>query len=41
MFPNQGQPDGDIYTTGLRVVVPNDEFAGEGQTCSTPKSSNS
>jgi ribose transport system substrate-binding protein len=22
MFPNQGQPDGDIYTTGLRVVVP-------------------
>jgi ribose transport system substrate-binding protein len=25
MFPNQGQPDGDIYTTGLRVVVPNAE----------------
>jgi ribose transport system substrate-binding protein len=23
MFPNQGKPDGDIYTTGLRVVVPN------------------
>jgi ribose transport system substrate-binding protein len=23
MFPNQDQPDGDIYTTGLRVVVPN------------------
>jgi ribose transport system substrate-binding protein len=22
MFPNQGEPDGDIYTTGLRVVVP-------------------
>jgi ribose transport system substrate-binding protein len=22
MFPKQGQPDGDIYTTGLRVVVP-------------------
>jgi ribose transport system substrate-binding protein len=22
MFPNQGQPEGDIYTTGLRVVVP-------------------
>lgn len=22
MFPNQGQKDGDIYTTGLRVVVP-------------------
>lgn len=22
MFPNQGQPDGDVYTTGLRVVVP-------------------
>jgi ribose transport system substrate-binding protein len=25
MFPNQGQPDGDIYTTGLRVVVPSAE----------------
>ena len=25
MFPNPGQPDGDIYTTGLRVVVPNAE----------------
>ena len=23
MFPHQGQADGDIYTTGLRVVVPN------------------
>lgn len=23
MFPNQGKDDGDIYTTGLRVVVPN------------------
>jgi len=22
MFPNKGQKDGDIYTTGLRVVVP-------------------
>ena len=22
MFPKQGEPDGDIYTTGLRVVVP-------------------
>ncbi|MBC7856349.1 MAG: substrate-binding domain-containing protein [Pirellulaceae bacterium] len=22
MFPNEGQKDGDIYTTGLRVVVP-------------------
>lgn len=22
MFPNAGKPDGDIYTTGLRVVVP-------------------
>ncbi|MFM7208015.1 MAG: substrate-binding domain-containing protein [Planctomycetaceae bacterium] len=22
MFPRSGQPDGDIYTTGLRVVVP-------------------
>ncbi|MCI0358606.1 MAG: substrate-binding domain-containing protein, partial [Planctomycetaceae bacterium] len=21
MYPNQGQPDGDVYTTGLRVVV--------------------
>jgi len=25
MFPNQGQPEGDIYTTGLRVVVPDDK----------------
>lgn len=25
MFPNAGQPDGDIYTTGLRVVVPDDD----------------
>lgn len=23
MFPNRGSPEGDIYTTGLRVVVPN------------------
>jgi ribose transport system substrate-binding protein len=22
MFPKSGEPDGDIYTTGLRVVVP-------------------
>ncbi|WP_425619335.1 substrate-binding domain-containing protein [Anatilimnocola sp. NA78] len=22
MFPNAGQPDGDIYTTGLKLVVP-------------------
>ena len=22
MFPNAGQPDGDIYTTGLRLIVP-------------------
>jgi ribose transport system substrate-binding protein len=25
MFPNQGSADGDIYTTGLRVVVPDDK----------------
>jgi ribose transport system substrate-binding protein len=25
MFPNKEKPDGDIYTTGLRVVVPNAE----------------
>ncbi len=25
MFPKEGQPDGDIYTTGLRVVVPDDK----------------
>lgn len=25
MFPKFGQPDGDIYTTGLRVVVPSAE----------------
>jgi ribose transport system substrate-binding protein len=25
MFPNQGKEDGDIYTTGLRVVVPSAE----------------
>ncbi len=25
MFPTADQPEGDIYTTGLRVVVPNDE----------------
>jgi ribose transport system substrate-binding protein len=24
MFPNAGKPDGDIFTTGLRVVVPSD-----------------
>ena len=24
MFPNAGQPDGDIYTTGLRLIVPDD-----------------
>ncbi|MFM7242552.1 MAG: substrate-binding domain-containing protein [Planctomycetaceae bacterium] len=24
MYPRSGQPDGDIYTTGLRVVVPDD-----------------
>jgi ribose transport system substrate-binding protein len=22
MFPNQGSPDGDLYDTGLKVVVP-------------------
>lgn len=25
MFPKFGQPDGDIFTTGLRIVVPNAE----------------
>jgi ribose transport system substrate-binding protein len=25
MFPNKDQPDGDIYTTGLRVVVPDEK----------------
>ena len=25
MYPNQGQPDGDVFTTGLRVVVPADD----------------
>ena len=25
MFPRLGEPDGDIYTTGLRVVVPDDK----------------
>ena len=25
MFPNKGQKDGDIYTTGLRVVVPEED----------------
>jgi ribose transport system substrate-binding protein len=25
MFPRQGEPEGDIYTTGLRVVVPDDK----------------
>jgi ribose transport system substrate-binding protein len=24
MFPRRGQPDGDIYTTGLRLIVPSD-----------------
>ena len=27
MFPRQGQADGDIYTTGLRVVVPKESSA--------------
>jgi ribose transport system substrate-binding protein len=22
MFPRQGEPDGDIYATGLRLIVP-------------------
>jgi ribose transport system substrate-binding protein len=22
MFPRRGEPDGDLYTTGLRLVVP-------------------
>ena len=22
MFPNRGEPNGDIYTTGLRLIVP-------------------
>ena len=25
MFPKQGQPGGDVYTTGLRVVVPDED----------------
>ena len=25
MFPHTGQPDGDIYTTGLRLIVPDDQ----------------
>jgi ribose transport system substrate-binding protein len=25
MFPQAGQPDGDIYTTGLRLIVPDDQ----------------
>jgi len=25
MFPRAGDPDGDVYTTGLRLVVPNDQ----------------
>jgi ribose transport system substrate-binding protein len=29
MFPQQGKADGDIYTTGLRVVVPNAQSAVE------------
>ena len=24
MFPNQGEPDGDLYNTGMRVVVPDE-----------------
>ncbi len=24
MFPKQGEPDGDMYTTGLRIVVPDE-----------------
>lgn len=24
MFPNNGEPDGDVYTTGLRVIVPSE-----------------
>lgn len=27
MFPNEGRDDGDIYTTGLRVVVPDGKSA--------------
>jgi ribose transport system substrate-binding protein len=25
MFPRRGEPDGDIYTTGLRLIVPGSE----------------
>jgi ribose transport system substrate-binding protein len=25
MFPRRGEPDGDIFTTGLRLIVPDDE----------------
>jgi ribose transport system substrate-binding protein len=25
MFPRRGEPDGDIYTTGLRLIIPNAE----------------
>ena len=25
MFPNAGQPNGDVYTTGLRIVAPDDK----------------
>jgi ribose transport system substrate-binding protein len=25
MFPDEGRPEGDIYTTGLRLVVPDDK----------------
>jgi ribose transport system substrate-binding protein len=25
ILPNQGQPDGDIYDTGLKVVVPDED----------------
>jgi ribose transport system substrate-binding protein len=25
MFPDASQPEGDVFTTGLRMVVPNDQ----------------
>jgi ribose transport system substrate-binding protein len=31
MFPNYGQPGGDIYDTGLKVVVPNDKSPLKGE----------
>jgi ribose transport system substrate-binding protein len=31
MFPNEGKPDGDIYDTGLKVVVPEDSILTPGQ----------